>query len=167
MTQRSIFRNSVLIGGVAVLVAIGVVAAQDDDSAARQWLSMGHDLSNSRNQPFESQISPDNVGTLVTKWTYTTGGGDVSATPTVADNAVYFPDWGGNLYAINMTDGRIIWSHHIIDYTQRVGSMSRVSPAVFNDLLIVGDNMMKSVAQNGAHMMAVDRKTGEDRKSVV
>jgi outer membrane protein assembly factor BamB len=30
---------------------------------------------------------------------------DVSATPTVVGDAVYFPDWGGNLYAVNEESG--------------------------------------------------------------
>jgi len=40
-----------------------------------------------------------------------TTGGDVSATPTVDGDAVYFPDWGGNLFAVEKDSGRLIWSH--------------------------------------------------------
>jgi len=45
-----------------------------------------------------------------------TTGGDVSATPTVDGDAVYFPDWAGNLFAVKKDSGRLIWSHKISDY---------------------------------------------------
>jgi polyvinyl alcohol dehydrogenase (cytochrome) len=123
---------------------------------------MGHDLSNSRSQRSERQIGAGNVAQLVSKWTFTTGG-DVSATPTVAGNAVYFPDWAGNLYAVRADNGQTLWSHQIADYNHRPGSMSRVSPAVFNDELIAGDNMIQSIPHDGAHIIAVDRLSGELR----
>ena len=41
---------------------------------------------------------------MTTKWTFTTGG-DVSATPTVEDGALYVPDWGGNLFKIDAITG--------------------------------------------------------------
>jgi polyvinyl alcohol dehydrogenase (cytochrome) len=142
---------------------IGIVVAKDEHhNAAGQWLSMGRDPGNSRSQPSERQIGLSNVAGLVSKWTFTTGG-DVSATPTVAGNAVYFPDWAGNLYAVRADNGQSLWSHQIADYNHRPGSMSRVSPAVFNDVLIVGDNMTQAAAHDGAHIMAVDRLSGELR----
>src|SRR5260370_32926221 len=41
--------------------------------------------------------------------------------------------------------------------------MTRVSPAVFNDELIAGDNMIQSIPHDGAHIIAVDRLSGELR----
>ena len=37
------------------------------------------------------------------KWEFTTTG-DVSATPAVDGDTVYFPDWGGQLYAVDKQD---------------------------------------------------------------
>jgi polyvinyl alcohol dehydrogenase (cytochrome) len=159
VSQRSVLRKTIVAVSAGVLLIIGVVVAQDDD-VVRQWLIMGRDLNNSRSQPFESHIGPNNVSTLVTKWTFTTGG-DVSATPTMFGNAVYFPDWAGNLYAVEAQSGRMIWSHSISDYNHRPGSMARVSPAIFNDEIIIGDNMSQAVTHDGAHVMAVNRQSGQ------
>ena len=61
------------------------------------WRTIGHDPTNTRNQPFERTIGPENVSQLSTKWVATTAG-DVSATPAVAKGAVYFGDFGGMLW---------------------------------------------------------------------
>ena len=162
MSKRVVFRNVTLTGSAVALLSIGIIAARGDDQMTGQWRIMGHDLSNSRNQPSETHIGQTNVAELVPKWTFTTGG-DVSATPTVANNDVYFPDWAGNLYAARADTGRMLWSHRIADYNRRPGSMSRISPAVFKDELIVGDNMIESILHDGAHIMGIDRHTGELR----
>ena len=143
-----------------VLLSIGAGSgAQSTATGFGGWRVAGHDSNNSRSQPSERQIGADTVGQLVAKWVFTTGS-DVSATPTVAGNAVYFPDWSGNLYAVRADTGKLLWSHAIADYNGRPGSVSRVSPAIYNDELIIGDNMASSVTHNGAHVMGIDRNTG-------
>jgi hypothetical protein len=37
-----------------------------------------------------------------------TTGGDVSATPTVSGDVVYFPDWAGNLFAVNKNAVQVV-----------------------------------------------------------
>src|SRR6266478_6365286 len=115
--------------------------------------------SNSWSQPEEHTISPSNVNRLTQKWVFTTGG-DVSATPTVDGNAVYFPDWAGNLYAVEKESGRLIWSHKISDYDGVEGAISRVSPAVDGNEVIIGDIQSSNKVHNGANVMAVDRQSG-------
>src|SRR3954447_25755621 len=117
-----------LLGSAAGLLFMGAVVAKDAGERAA-WPLMGRDLANSRSQPAENQIGPGNVAKLTNAWTFTTGG-DVSATPTVVENTLYFPDWGGNLYAVQAQTGHMLWSHRIEDYNHRPGSISRVSPAV-------------------------------------
>src|SRR5882724_9393891 len=68
-----------------------------------QWRIAGQNLNNTWSQPDERRISPDNVKSLHQKWVFTTGS-DVSATPTVAGDAVYVPDWAGNLFAVRKED---------------------------------------------------------------
>src|SRR5258705_5542846 len=123
------------------------------------WRIAGGDLNNSRSQQDEEEIDPSNVGSLAPKWMFSTGG-DVSATPTVAGNAVYFPDWAGNLYAVQAHSGRLLWSHQIAEYNGRPGSVCRVSPAIYEDELIIGDNVSSAAPLNGAHGSAVCRHTG-------
>jgi len=89
-----------------------------------------------------------------------TTGGDVSATPTVDGDAVYFPDWAGNLFAVKKDSGRLIWSHKISDYDGVTGAISRVSPAVDGNQLIIGDILSGNKVHNGANVMSVDRETG-------
>ena len=45
------------------------------------------------------------VSTLKSKWIFTTGG-DVSARAAVVNNVVYFPDWGGYIWAVYATPER-------------------------------------------------------------
>jgi polyvinyl alcohol dehydrogenase (cytochrome) len=148
---------------IGVLLLLGL-SAQNRSPEARsgQWRIAGQNLANTWNQPAEHLISPANVNNLSPKWVFTTGG-DVSATPTVAGNAVYFPDWGGNLFAVKRQSGDLIWSHKISDYNGVAGSVSRVSPAVDGSQLIIGDIQSPTLAHNGANMISVDRKTGNLR----
>jgi len=132
---------------------------QADERKPERWKIAGHDLDNSRSQPEERRIDQSNVDRLVAKWVFTTGA-DVSATPTVSRDFVYFPDWAGNLFAVRADTGELLWSRKISEYNGRPNSMSRVSPAIFEDLLILGDNVLTSELHNGAHMMGIDRATG-------
>src|SRR6185312_9279627 len=126
---------------------------------AADWRVSGHDLANSRSQPEEVQIGPTNVHSLTVKWAFTTGG-DVSATPTVSGDAVFFPDWAGNLFAVNKNTGRLIWSHQISDYDGSSGALSRTSPAIHGSDIIVGDIEVRNELHNGTSVMAIDRNTG-------
>jgi polyvinyl alcohol dehydrogenase (cytochrome) len=116
-------------------------------------------LGNLRYQPAEHTISVRNAGRLAPKWVFTTAG-DVSATPTYQSHTVYFPDWAGNLYAVNADTGRLLWSHAVSAYNGQPSAMSRVSPAIYGGELIIGDNVSQAIQHNGAHVMGVDRKTG-------
>lgn len=152
---------AVLACGFGLLLIDSVTAAPQPPATAGlgQWRIAGRDLNNSRSQPAEHRIDPSNVGRLVPKWVFTTES-DVSATPTIAGNSVYFPDWAGNLFAVRADTGQMLWSRKIADYNGRPGSISRVSPAIYEDALIIGDNMRTAVAHDGAHVMAIDRNTG-------
>src|SRR5229473_5336701 len=151
----------------AVLLLISALSAQgqSDVTESGQWRIAGQNLSNSWSQPAEHSISPANVNGLTQKWVFTTGG-DVSATPTVDGDAVYFPDWGGNLFAVKKDSGRLIWSHKISDYDGVDGAISRVSPAVDGNQLIIGDiynPITNPVVHNGANLISIDRETGTRR----
>src|SRR5258708_23555073 len=116
---------------ISVLLSVSTLSAQNhsDISESGQWQIAGQDLANTWSQPAEHSISPANVKGLKPKWVFTTGG-DVSATPTVDGDAVYFPDWGGNLFAVKKNSGQLIWSHKISEYDGVSGAVSRVTPAV-------------------------------------
>jgi polyvinyl alcohol dehydrogenase (cytochrome) len=130
---------------VAVLLAAALTlftSARDinnsNENFTGEWPVAGQNIDGTRNQPAEHLINPSNVSALTPGWMFTTGG-SVSATPIVAGDAVYFPDWAGNLYAVNKDTGQLIWSHKISDYDGFSTAISRVSPAVDRDQLILGD----------------------------
>src|SRR5260370_600502 len=143
------------------LLQVSTLSAQGQSDVSRsgKWQIAGQNLNDTRSQPAEHSMSPDKVQGLSPKWTFTTGG-DVSATPTVAGDAVYFPDWGGNLFAVKKDSGRLIWSHKISDYDGIDGAISRVSPAIDGDQLIIGDILNSKQVHNGANVISVDRETG-------
>jgi polyvinyl alcohol dehydrogenase (cytochrome) len=149
--------------GAVIFAALGVAiyAAQSGGSAASAtlWPAAGNDLSNSRNQPTETVIGKANAGSLTTKWVFHTGG-DVSATPTVGSNAIYVPDWKGNLYAISKATGQAIWSSQISQYDGIGGAISRVSPAIHGADLIIGDIASAGTPHDGARIMAINQQNG-------
>jgi polyvinyl alcohol dehydrogenase (cytochrome) len=162
-----------LAAAISVLLLVSALTAQGQ----AEWPMAGRNLSNSRSQPTEHLITRANVHTLGAKWVFSSSK-DVSATPTVYKEGVYFPDAGGNLYAVNKETGNLIWSHQISDYDGVKGSLTRVSPAVDidNNQLIIGDNVINigggairvnpavstpsDLKTGGASVIAVDRDTG-------
>jgi polyvinyl alcohol dehydrogenase (cytochrome) len=115
----------------------------------------GQNISDTRSG--SSTINPDNAKNLALKWKFTTHG-DVSATPAVADGAVYFPDWGGYMYKLDAKTGEEIWSKQVGAYDGIPGAVARTSPAVDGNTVYIGD-------QNGGHLIAIDTATGEARWS--
>jgi polyvinyl alcohol dehydrogenase (cytochrome) len=120
--------------------------------SGHEWRMIGRDPQNSRNQPFEHKIRPDNASRLALKWVATTAG-DVSATPAVVDGAVYFGDFGGKLWKLDAETGEVIWSHLVSDYTGIIGDVARTSPSLVGNTLVVGD-------LRHPYMLGVDANTG-------
>jgi hypothetical protein len=103
----------VLALGTAITLALvlALPTYAERPTPGHVWPMIGHDVRNTRSQPFEWRIGPGNAARLAPKWVLTTAG-DVSATPTVSSaedadatdashhrrrgqngRAVYFPDW--------------------------------------------------------------------------
>jgi len=156
-----------LAGLVAAVAGVVRIAALHEDRAARDdadreandrmtrhhsWPMIGHDPANTRSQPFERIIGPANAHRLAVKWIASTTG-DVSATPAVADGAVYFGDFGGTLWKLDAETGEVIWSRLVSDYTGIAGDLARTSPSLFKDILVVGD-------LKAPKLLGIDTKTG-------
>jgi polyvinyl alcohol dehydrogenase (cytochrome) len=124
-----------------------------------QWPVAGQSAANLRSQPAETYLSMANAASLIPKWIFTTGG-DVSATPTVGPSAVFVPDWSGNLFAIDLATGAQLWSHQVSEYDGYSGAVTRVSPVLYNNSLIIGDYQSGGVPHNGANVIAVNQQTG-------
>src|SRR5688500_14339558 len=97
-------------GGLVALVVTGALLGGVGSAAASsdQWSSAGGNLQNTRWQAGETTLGVSSVAALEKKWEFTTGG-DVSATPAVDGNTVYFPDRAGNLYAVEKVTGEQRW----------------------------------------------------------
>jgi polyvinyl alcohol dehydrogenase (cytochrome) len=126
------------------------------DSGDGLWLSAGQNEHNTRFQNDEREIDVHNVHRLGIKWVFTTLG-DVSATPAVDNQRVYFPDWAGNLYAVDRETGAQVWRTVIADATGVEGDQARATPVVTHGKVIVGTI---GPFGGGGKMLAYDKRTG-------
>lgn len=122
------------------------------------WNFAGHDRNNSRYNDQERIISPENVHNLVVKWALETGS-DISATPAVDKQAIYFPDWGGNLHKVDRHTGAIIWSVSVGDLIGVNFSWSRITPTLKGDKVIIGTQSDDDFS--GTHLIAVYKSNGQ------
>ena len=146
----------VVTGGLAILSLAMTGVAGGADIGGSQWQFAGQDLKNTRSQGAEARIGVGNVGRLAPKWAFTTVG-DVSATPAVDGSRVYFPDWSGNLYAVDRLTGQEIWRASIPAATGIPGDKARATPAVGETKLFVGT---QGPFGGGGQMLAFDKNTG-------
>jgi polyvinyl alcohol dehydrogenase (cytochrome) len=77
----------------------------------------------------------------------------VSARAAVVANVAYFPDWGGNIWAVNAKNGQVLWTHQLSDYGLPSGTVSRTTPAVTANTIFIG-------TQRGAWLLAITANTG-------
>ena len=109
---------SAVVVGLCIIPAIAVAESGDSRS---EWPMFGQNEQNTASNDEERKISTSNVSRLAPKWVATTGG-DVSARAAVVDGAVYFPDFGGNLWALDADTGAVIWQHQLSDYGLSAGT---------------------------------------------
>jgi len=114
-------------------------------SVPDQWPFPNHDTQNSRTNPAETQISPDNVDSLTPRW-HIDGLSGVTGTPVVVDGVVYFGDWSGVFHAVRTSDGSEIWQ-------RQLGSAIRPSA------LVAGDRVY--AAESNGKLHAMKRDTGD------
>jgi polyvinyl alcohol dehydrogenase (cytochrome) len=139
----------------AALSMPSCMAPTDDGESRSEWPMFGQNLQNTASNAGERKISTLNVATLAPKWVATTGG-DVSARAAVVGGVVYFPDWGGNMWALDANTGAVIWQHQLSHYGLPAGTISRTSPAVQDDTVYIG-------TWAGAYLLAINAKTGDLR----
>lgn len=134
------------VGLLFATMAVGSMRAEDES-----WPMFGQNVANTASTS-ETTISSSKVSTLKQKWVFATGG-DVSARAAVVDNVVYFPDWGGYIWAVNATTGKKVWHHNMSDYGLPAGTISRTSPAVVDGKVYIG-------TQTDGWLLAINAKTG-------
>src|SRR5512142_2487104 len=101
---------------VVAVLAVGCSALLAASQQGGLWPVGGQNVQNTRFQSEETRIGAGNASQLVEKWNVPTDG-DVSATPAVDGNAVYFPDWAGFIYAADRNTGQVLWKVKVQDVT--------------------------------------------------
>ena len=140
---------------IAVLSAHSAFAGQGSE-----WNTSGGDRQNTRSQPSEHTLSAANVNKLAVKWAVTTDG-DVSATPAVDSDTVYFPDWGGYVSAVNKLTGALKWKTKLSTITGVPFDKSRSTPAVTDDQIIFGtQGAILAGGGPGGKVVALKKATG-------
>lgn len=143
--------------GILGVMALGILVSSIAAAAqGNVWTSAGGNRQNTRFQKTEHTIDSSTVGTLAPKWVLDTEG-DVSATPAVDETSVYFPDWAGNLYAVDKFTGQVLWQASIPAVTGKPGDKARATPAVTEDKLIIGT---QGPFGGGGDVLAFDKFTG-------
>lgn len=101
------------------------------------WVNHGGGILNHRSASgHRHRITAVSVTSLTLQWKFLTGF-DVSATPSVANETIYFPGWDGNLYALHAKTGLRIWKKKLTELTG-VKTLSRTTPVIHEHLLLVG-----------------------------
>ncbi len=70
------------------------------------------DAAHSSFNPFESSLGRDNVARIQHAWRISLGA-PLAAAPTLAEGVLYVGAWDGNFYAINASDGQILWKSFV------------------------------------------------------
>lgn len=130
-----------LVVFVNLLRAVGA-SDSEEETDQQLWLNWGNGLTNSRAALKERDINIDTVARLAVLWQYATNY-SVSATPTVDEDMVYFPDWAGYLYALDRCTGALVWKKAVQEYipngTDWEGGpvVSRTSPVLVGKHLYI------------------------------
>jgi polyvinyl alcohol dehydrogenase (cytochrome) len=157
--RTSLAVSTLALSLVLTALAVAPLMAQD-------WPMFGQNLSNTASTS-GTDISNKTVYKLMPKWAFTTAG-DISARAAVVNGVAYFPDWAGNLYAVNTSNGKLLWSHQFSDYYAlnggtvrlKVGTVSRNTPTISNGVLYIGTQFTNDGASAGV-LLAINASDGK------
>lgn len=156
--KRPANRNR-LIGGVAALACIAglapalpasaEVACAPAEHQGGDWPVYGGDLANTRSQPEETTIGPDEARQLAPVWEFSSpsveGSGGFTGTPVVADGCLFMGSSTGWVFALNADTGDLVWK-------------TKLAKQINNSVTVDGGQV---VALSGLRAAALDRATGE------
>ena len=165
MTSR--FRPALIALAAAVVGAAALSAQQarpgagptNDDLLAglknpNAWLMAGGTYEGTRHSPL-TQITPDNVASLVPVWTFQTETiGRTETTTLLYDNILYATGSNNFAWAIDARTGRQIWRYR----RELPPRMTYCCGPVNRGFAILGDLLYMTTLD--AHLIALDRRTG-------
>ncbi len=119
----------------------------------QNWLTYWGDLQGTHYSRLKS-ITPANVGSLRSQWSFQFAGTNVENTPLVVDGIMFVTGPLNNAAALDARTGRPIWRYtrHIPDVHQQCTVMTNRGFAILGDRLYM--------ATLDAHLVALDAKTG-------
>ncbi|XP_052116673.1 uncharacterized protein LOC127746706 [Arachis duranensis] len=129
----------------------------------QDWLNHGGDLFNRRYANKEDKISPKTASKLSLKWKFYAGK-DISATPAIYDDTIYFPCWNGNIYAVKKDDGKLVWKQNLNELTglKATGFVMNVNTTVSRSTPTIAGNGLLIVGVFGpAIVLGLNRKNGK------
>jgi outer membrane protein assembly factor BamB len=147
-------KSKIVVAVVTALLICGAGAS----AATDDWTTQDHDQQRTGFQPQHTGINRDNVGSLKLHWAVPLN--ELAyASPLVAGGRVYVATGKGNVYALRVSDGSIIWK-------TRVGDYIRMTPALADGLLFVGNYGIETGPRNHVEpstgsMSAISAKTGK------
>ena len=163
---RKRLRSAVIVSTAVAAFAIPAIATATPP-ASTDWPAYGRNIQHSSASFTDGAITQANASTLKVKWTFNlpapTLAGQPKATlwgsPTVVGGKVYIGSGTGVFYALNATNGKIIWQR-LLDYglmlncaSRGVASTATVTPDPVNGKL--------TVYVAGSHFLyALDAATG-------
>ena len=104
------------------------------------------------------QITPENVGTLTSRWLFQHGvidGVSNQTTPVIVDGIMYVTDARGSVYAVDAADGHLLWTY---DVTELLGGARREGYIFRHRGVTYENGVVYSAA--GSFIFALDAKTG-------
>jgi len=116
-----------------------VASAMADD-----WTQFTHDASGNRASA-DTAINNKNAKNLYRRWTFQTAGA-VHGTPAVVNGVVYAGDANGNFYALQASNGKVIWKREgankltpSTNYAFSQDQAITASPLVTQGVVVIGD----------------------------
>lgn len=123
-----------------------------------EWRSYGHDSKNTRHQPLETTIGPDNAAELALAWKFSNadyGGGVYDTTPVVADGCVYLASSSGRVMALNADTGAVVWDTQLIGSPSDRGGAVVGAVGLYKGRVLVNVNLLHT-----PFLVALDQATG-------
>ncbi|MDQ6700461.1 MAG: PQQ-binding-like beta-propeller repeat protein, partial [Acidobacteriota bacterium] len=143
-------RGRVSFGCLAAILLAGSLSAAD-------WpmylFNPGHSSFNAD----EKQLGTADVSLLQPAWTISARAPLASAV-TVADGILYFGAWDGNFYAVNASDGSLIWRQFVGKAPTPEDAACMAGIGVSSQAVLVGDRVY--VGGGDAALYALDKFTG-------
>jgi quinohemoprotein ethanol dehydrogenase len=141
-----------------LVFASGPVAQGPGPAKTVNWPLHNLDLAGSRYSTLD-QINPSNVKSLTPRFLFQYGvidGVSNQTTPVVVDGVMYVTDPRGSVYAVNATDGHLLWTY---DVSELIGGGRREGYIFRNRGVCFADGVIYTAA--GSFLFAVDAKTGK------